>query len=78
MQAVILFTVILVAATVRGLPLQMLTEDYPPYNYKDKGKITGVGMEVLQATLKELNMQADIKLWPWLGPMKRPCGQRMF
>ncbi|WP_394791329.1 substrate-binding periplasmic protein [Rhodoferax sp.] len=46
-------------------PIRILTEEYPPFNYTDKGKITGLGTEVVQAVLKEINLDAPFQSLPW-------------
>ena len=48
---------------------QWYTEDYPPYNYKDKqGKLVGIYPEVLLLIYKELNLNInleDVVTVPW-------------
>lgn len=46
-------------------PLRIITEEYPPYNYTDQGKITGLSTEVVEAVLKELKLQGSIQSLPW-------------
>lgn len=48
-----------------GETIKILTEEYPPYNYTDKGKITGLGTEVVQAVLKEINIEGQFQSVPW-------------
>lgn len=45
--------------------VKILTEEYPPFNYTDKGKITGLGTEVVQAVLKEINIEGQFQSVPW-------------
>jgi polar amino acid transport system substrate-binding protein len=45
--------------------IKILTEEYPPFNYTDKGKITGLGTEVVQAVLKEINIEGQFQSLPW-------------
>ena len=45
--------------------MRILTEEYPPFNYTDKGKITGLGTEVVQAVLKEINIEGQFQSVPW-------------
>ena len=52
-------------STAHGAALQIVTEEYPPYNYAKDGKVLGVGTEVVQATLSELNMAVPISVYPW-------------
>jgi len=45
--------------------LRIVTEEFPPYNMTQNGKITGLATDVLQAVLKEVNMQGNIQSMPW-------------
>ena len=45
--------------------ISVVTEQYPPYNYEENGKIKGVGTEVVEAVLKEAGVTYDIKIYPW-------------
>lgn len=45
--------------------LSIVTEQYPPYNYQENGKVVGVSTEVIQAVLSELDIEADISVLPW-------------
>lgn len=52
------------AAMAAG-PVPVLTEEFPPYNYTDQGRITGLGTEVVEAVLKELGLQGSFQSMPW-------------
>ena len=45
--------------------VSIVTEQYPPYNYVDQGKLGGLCTEVVQAVLHELKLKGDFKLLPW-------------
>nr|WP_315182830.1 transporter substrate-binding domain-containing protein [uncultured Albidiferax sp.] len=45
--------------------IKILTEEYPPYNFTDKGRITGLGTEVVQAVLKEIHIEGQFQSLPW-------------
>jgi polar amino acid transport system substrate-binding protein len=45
--------------------IRILTEEYPPFNFTDKGRITGLGTEVVQAVLKEINIEGQFQSLPW-------------
>ncbi len=49
-----------------SIDLQIVTEDLPPYNYKDGSEVKGVATEVVQALLDELGLQTDIRVIPWV------------
>jgi polar amino acid transport system substrate-binding protein len=46
-------------------PLQIVTEEFPPYNYTRDGKLTGLSTEVVQAVVELLDIPANIKAYPW-------------
>ena len=46
-------------------PVRVLTEEFPPYNYTDRGRVTGLGTEVVEAVLKELGLQGQFQSLPW-------------
>lgn len=46
-------------------PVRVLTEEFPPYNYSENGRITGLSTEVVEAVLKELGLQGQFQSMPW-------------
>ncbi|UZP67413.1 transporter substrate-binding domain-containing protein [Desulfovibrio mangrovi] len=45
-----------------------MTEDYPPYNYVEQGKLKGMSIEILKAVLNNMNVAENdqrIRLLPW-------------
>ncbi|MFT4765188.1 MAG: polar amino acid transport system substrate-binding protein [Oleispira sp.] len=56
---------ILFSVTVLANPLTIVTEQYPPYNYEERGSIKGMSTEVVSAVLKELDLEVDIEIYPW-------------
>lgn len=56
---------ILLSVTVLANPLTIVTEQYPPYNYEERGSIKGMSTEVVSAVLKELDLEVDIEIYPW-------------
>lgn len=48
-----------------GEPIRIVTEEYPPYNYTEQGKITGLSTDVVHAVLKELRLEGTIQSLPW-------------
>jgi polar amino acid transport system substrate-binding protein len=45
--------------------VRIVTEEYPPYNYTDNGKVTGLGTDVVQAVLRELQIEGQFQSLPW-------------
>ncbi|MCP3955286.1 MAG: transporter substrate-binding domain-containing protein [Desulfobacterales bacterium] len=46
-------------------PIQIVTEEFPPYNYTLDGKVTGLSTEVVQAVVVLLDIPSDINVYPW-------------
>lgn len=51
--------------------LTILTEEFPPYNFTDKGRLTGVTTEVVLEILHRLNSDASIEVLPWARCYKK-------
>jgi polar amino acid transport system substrate-binding protein len=46
--------------------LRILTEDYPPLNYVEDGRVTGASTEILTLVYKELGLELpEIEVMPW-------------
>ncbi len=45
--------------------IRVVTEELPPYNMTQGGRLTGMSTEVVQAVLKEVGVQASIQPMPW-------------
>lgn len=45
--------------------IQIVTEEFPPYNYTENGEVTGISTEVVKAVLEELGIDVTIKSYPW-------------
>ena len=50
---------------LNALELTIYTEDFPPFNFTEKGKITGVSTEVVQHVLADTGLQYQIISLPW-------------
>ncbi|MCP4552388.1 MAG: transporter substrate-binding domain-containing protein [Bacteroidetes bacterium] len=61
----VVFIITILNFQVYGQSIKIVTENFPPYNYKENGKITGVSTKIVTAVLQELNIEAKIKVYPW-------------
>jgi len=61
-----LFAVLLVVvSTVHAQSLRVVTEDWAPFNYVDKGQPTGLATEMVQKLLKDASISSAIEFLPW-------------
>lgn len=51
--------------------LLVLTENWPPFNYMREGKLTGLGTDVVIATLQQAGIQYQIRQGVWKGVYHR-------
>ncbi len=50
--------------------LHYITEDYPPFNYQEQGKLKGIAIDLLHLVWQREGMQAqDIDILPWARAM---------
>jgi polar amino acid transport system substrate-binding protein len=45
--------------------IRIVTEELPPYNMTQDGRLTGMSTEVVEAVLEEIGVQASIQSMPW-------------
>jgi len=57
---------IITASTIAlAADFKIMTEEYPPFNFQENGKLTGLATEVVQEIAKRINHPANIELLPW-------------
>ncbi len=54
-----------VASTMGSVKLKIYTEDSPPANYLDGGKLHGLSVEIVREILRRLKMPDTIQVVPW-------------
>ena len=60
---------------------KIMTEEYPPFNYTDGGKITGLSTEVMFEIAKRIGHHTDIEVLPWArayGLIQKKGGQILY
>lgn len=72
LNRLVMFSVLVFLAACEFAPrayaepaLRIVTEELPPYNMTQNGKVTGMSTEVVQAVLKEIGVEASIQPMPW-------------
>jgi polar amino acid transport system substrate-binding protein len=62
---------ILFMANTVGAELTILTEELPPYNYTENGKLTGATTQVVQEIMRRLGIDDPIAVVPWARGYQR-------
>ncbi|MCP4671018.1 MAG: amino acid ABC transporter substrate-binding protein [Desulfobacula sp.] len=71
MKSFILFILsMLIASPIYADSLQVVTEEFPPFNYTEDGKITGCSTEVIEAVFKEACILCKPISYPWARAYK--------
>ncbi len=61
-----IFGILFASKIVYSQPVSIVTSSYPPYNHLDEfGEVTGMGTEVVEAILDELDLDTRIELLPF-------------
>lgn len=64
-----------------GETYKIMTEEYPPFNYTEGGKLTGLATEVVLQLAKKLGHPEDIEMLPWArayGLIQQNDGQILY
>jgi len=51
--------------------IQVVTEEWKPYNYSKNGQITGMSTEVVKTTLEKAGLTYEINVLPWARALKK-------
>ncbi len=51
-------------------PLQLVTLDYPPYEYSENGEIKGLAVNVIREVFRRLDYKIEIISLPWARSLK--------
>lgn len=60
-----LFILIVLNVSVYAQKINVVTEYFPPFQWKKNGKITGPSTEVIQAIIKGVGVDSTIEIYPW-------------
>jgi polar amino acid transport system substrate-binding protein len=61
----VLLLSLLVISPLKAESLRIVTENFPPYNFQVADEARGLSSEVVQAVLKQINLQVSIEFYPW-------------
>lgn len=64
------------AVPAAGAPLTLLTEENPPFNYSEGGKLTGLVTELVQEAARRANVPVTVEVLPWARAYTRAQAER--
>ena len=56
---------VLAAIDINAMELKIVAEDYPPFEYKEDGKIKGFTVEIIQTLLNKTGYQGKFHIFSW-------------
>jgi polar amino acid transport system substrate-binding protein len=62
---------VIIVGNANALILNIYTEEFPPFNFTEKGKITGVSTEIVRHVMAYTGIQYQIKSLPWQETFRR-------
>lgn len=68
---ILIIIALIITASVSGLDIEIVTEQYPPFNYEQDGIVQGIATERVMAVLEELDIEADINVMRWSRAYRR-------
>jgi polar amino acid transport system substrate-binding protein len=71
MKIVITILFLVLATPLYALDLTVYTEEFPPFNYTQQGKVTGVSTEVVEKMFATTEFKITIKSLPWSDTYER-------
>ncbi|KAB8031779.1 substrate-binding periplasmic protein [Fluviispira multicolorata] len=54
----------------------LTTEDYPPFNMTENGKITGIATDILREAFKRANIEYSLEMYPWVTAFQMTLKQK--
>ncbi len=61
----VVFILILSSNSIHAETLTLFTEEFPPFNFTEHGKIKGASTEVVEAVITKTGFEYEIKSYPW-------------
>ncbi|WP_415716820.1 substrate-binding periplasmic protein [Maridesulfovibrio sp.] len=65
LKILIVFLLLYSAVAVQAKELTILTDNWPPYNFKKDNRIVGISTELIEAALQKSKVKYKIKLYPF-------------
>ena len=60
----VIFSALFLSA-VRSQPVEIVTENYPPFSFSEHGKIAGLSTLIVKTIMDESGLEYSINLYPW-------------
>jgi polar amino acid transport system substrate-binding protein len=65
MKSMITGILVLLGTSAIAEPLQLVTEDYPPFAFRDGSELKGAAVEQVELIMKQTGMEHRLEMMPW-------------
>lgn len=62
---ILIVSALILATSSIGAELKFNTQDFPPFNYMENGKVSGPVADIIRVVCKEMGIQCSFKLMVW-------------
>lgn len=62
---IFLFSSLFLATAAHADPLKLVTEEYPPYSYREAGTYKGASIDQVNILMKDAGLKYSIEMMPW-------------
>ncbi len=66
----ILLTILLTLSTLSAQNIKLMTEIFPPFQYKKNDKVVGLSIEIIDAIQQKIGSKNKVKVFPWTRGVK--------
>jgi polar amino acid transport system substrate-binding protein len=64
-KKLVVVATLLLASAAQAEPLKLVTEEYPPFSYREAGVYKGVAIDQVNILMKEAGLAYSIEMMPW-------------
>ena len=65
MRKWIVFVSLLLVSAAQAEPLKLVTEEYPPFSYREAGVYKGASIDQVDLLMKDASLEYSIEMMPW-------------
>ncbi len=65
MIATVIAVAVVYSSSIRANEINVLTEEWPPFNFVVDDKVVGMSTELVEAVLSRAGVKYDLKIYPW-------------
>ncbi|WP_127718001.1 ABC transporter substrate-binding protein [Halobacteriovorax sp. HLS] len=65
MKKLVSLLLIFISSSLLARPIEVVTDQYPPYIYYENGKLVGIQVEILSEVMSKIKIDYTLTVYPW-------------